>query len=76
MRTYSPKKKPTDGDNAMSRYNMGSTHTPDDLLNAILLRADFHIVFDRPKSVFVSKSSSHPEYTQLVIYLLKASVEL
>ena len=63
-------------DNAMSRYNMGSANTPDDLSNALLLRTDLHIAFDKPKFVFVPKPSSDSEYPQLVTHLLEASAEL
>jgi HNH endonuclease len=62
--------------NAMSRYNMGSANTIDDLSNALLLRTDLHIAFDKPKFVFVPKPSADPEYPQLVTHLLEPSAEL
>ena len=62
--------------NAMSTYNVGSANTLDDLSNALLLRADLHIAFDKPKFVFYPKQSSDLESPRLITHLLEASAEL
>jgi hypothetical protein len=41
--------------NYMSRYNTGSTATLDDTANALILRADLHIAFDKPRVAFVPR---------------------
>lgn len=63
-------------ENGMARYNTGSAATLDDASNALLLRADLHIAFDKPKFVFVPKPSSDPEKPRLVTHLVEASAEL
>lgn len=63
-------------ENGMARYNTGSAATLDDTSNALLLRADLHIAFDKPKFVFVPKPSSDPEKPRLVTHLVEASAEL
>ncbi|PVH91208.1 hypothetical protein DM02DRAFT_706327 [Periconia macrospinosa] len=63
-------------ENDMSRYNLGSANTLDDLSNALLLRTDLHIAFDKPKFVFVPKPSSDMEKPRFVIHLVEASAEL
>ncbi|PVH98616.1 hypothetical protein DM02DRAFT_530748, partial [Periconia macrospinosa] len=63
-------------ENDMSRYNLGSANTLDDLSNALLLRTDLHIAFDKPKFVFVPKPSSELEKPRFVIHLVEASAEL
>jgi hypothetical protein len=55
---------------------MGSPNTPDGIPNALLLRTDLHIAFDKPKLDFMPKPSSVPEHPQLVTHLLEASAEL
>ena len=62
--------------NSMSRYNVGSANTPDNMSNALLLRTDLHIAFDKPRFVFVPKPSSDPEVPNFVIHLLDESAEL
>ena len=63
--------------NAMTRYNVGcSSITPDNISNALLLRADLHLAFDKPKFVLVPKPSPDPEHPQIVVHLLEASPEL
>ncbi|KAH8712037.1 hypothetical protein GQ44DRAFT_625931 [Phaeosphaeriaceae sp. PMI808] len=63
-------------ENGMSRYNFGSANTLDDISNALLLRTDLHIAFDKPKFVFVPKPSADPEKPKLVTHLVEASAEL
>ncbi|KAF2728377.1 hypothetical protein EJ04DRAFT_591703 [Polyplosphaeria fusca] len=63
-------------ENGMSRYNFGSANTLDDLSNALLLRTDLHIAFDKPKFVFVPKKSADQENPRLVTHLVEASAEL
>lgn len=64
-------------ENDMSRYNLGPANTLDDLSNALLLRTDLHIAFDKPKFVFVPKPSSDLEKKpRFVIHLVEASAEL
>lgn len=63
-------------ENSMSRYNFGSANTLDDLSNALLLRTDLHVAFDKPKFVFVPKPSSDPEKLRYVIHIVEASAEL
>ncbi|KAF1993929.1 hypothetical protein P154DRAFT_448872 [Amniculicola lignicola CBS 123094] len=62
--------------NGMSRYNVGLANTLDDLSNALLLRTDLHIAFDKPKFVFVPKPSSDPSKPQLVTHLIEPSAEM
>jgi hypothetical protein len=63
----------------MSRYyNSHLTNRLDrDTANAILLRADLHIDFDKPKFVFVPKSNTSAAgvSTQFVTHLLVESNE-
>ncbi|KAH7111094.1 hypothetical protein B0J11DRAFT_498739 [Dendryphion nanum] len=63
-------------ENGMSRYNFGSANTLDDLSNALLLRTDLHIAFDKPKFVFFPKPSSDPKKPQYVTHIVEASAEL
>ncbi|KAI9861275.1 MAG: hypothetical protein M1813_005448 [Trichoglossum hirsutum] len=63
-------------ENGMSLYNTGLTNTLDHLSNTLLLRADLHIAFDKPKFAFVPKPSSEPERPRLVTHLIDASAEL
>ncbi|CAI6225658.1 unnamed protein product [Periconia digitata] len=60
----------------MSRYNFGPANTLDNLSNALLLRANLHIAFDKPKFVFVPKLSSELEKPRFVIHLAEASAKL
>jgi hypothetical protein len=60
----------------MSRYNFRPANTLDNLSNALLLRADLHVAFDKPKFVFVLKPSSELEKPRFVIHLAEASAEL
>lgn len=62
--------------NEMSRYNTGSTSTPDDTANALLLRADLHIAFDKPRIAFVPKPTGDGGGMRLVAHLLEYSPEL
>jgi hypothetical protein len=59
----------------MSRYNMGSVATLDDAANALLLRADFHIAFDKPRIAFFPKLATTGEM-RLVAHMLEPSMEL
>jgi hypothetical protein len=61
--------------NDMSRYNTGSTATVDDTANALLLRADLHIAFDKPRIAIVPKPASNGGM-RLVAHLLEHSPEL
>ncbi|KAH7111789.1 hypothetical protein B0J11DRAFT_598420 [Dendryphion nanum] len=54
----------------------GSANTLDDLSNALLLRTDLHIAFDKPKFVFVPKPSSDPKKPRYVTHVVEASAEL
>lgn len=60
----------------MLKYNISSANTLDDLSNALLLRTNLHIAFDKPKFVFVPKSSSDPKKPRLVTHLVEALAEL
>ncbi|KAF1828445.1 hypothetical protein BDW02DRAFT_652052 [Decorospora gaudefroyi] len=62
--------------NEMSRYNTGSTSTLDDTANAVLLRADLHIAFDKPRIAFVPKPAGDGGDMRLVAHLLEYSPEL
>jgi hypothetical protein len=61
--------------NDMSRYNTGTTATLDDTANALLLRADLHIAFDKPRIAFVPKPVTDGGM-RLVAHLLEYSPEL
>lgn len=58
----------------MARYNHGHGSTLDDTANVMLLKADLHIAFDKPRFVFVPKPSDD-RGMRLVIHLLGPSVE-
>lgn len=60
----------------MSRYNTGSTSTLEDTANALLLRADLHIAFDKPRIAFVPKPTGDGGDMRLVAHLLEHSPEL
>lgn len=60
--------------NSMSRYNSGNSESVDNPANALLLRADLHIAFDKPSFVFVPKPSD-VESQQFVLHLLEPSRE-
>ncbi|KAJ9634073.1 hypothetical protein H2199_009104 [Coniosporium tulheliwenetii] len=62
--------------NDMSRYNLGPADTLDDTANALLLRADLHIVFDKPRFTFVPKPACDGSGMRLVVHLLEPSAEL
>jgi hypothetical protein len=63
--------------NGMLRYSGSSIAGIDDSSNALLLRADIHIAFDKPKFVFVPKPSSNQQCPeQFVIHLIENSTEL
>ncbi|KAF2023443.1 hypothetical protein EK21DRAFT_80903 [Setomelanomma holmii] len=62
-------------ENDMSRYNTGSTATLDDTPNALLLRADLHIAFDKPRVALVPKPATDGNM-RLVAHLLEYSPEL
>jgi hypothetical protein len=59
----------------MSRYNTGSTATLDDTADALLLRADLHIAFDKPRIALVPKLDTDGSM-RLVAHLLEYSPEL
>jgi hypothetical protein len=59
----------------MSRYNTGPAATLDDPANAMLLRADLHIAFDKPRVAFVPKPAADGSM-RLVAHLLENSSEL
>jgi hypothetical protein len=61
--------------NDMSRYNTGSAATLDDTANALLLRADLHMAFDKPRIAFVPKPATDGSM-RLVAHLLEHSPEL
>ncbi|OAF60149.1 hypothetical protein VC83_02784 [Pseudogymnoascus destructans] len=60
--------------NSMPRYNSGNSESVDNPANALLLRADLHIAFDKPSFVFVPKPAS-VESQQFVLHLLEPSQE-
>jgi hypothetical protein len=61
----------------MSRHNTGNASTVDDLSNMLLLRADLHIAFGKPKFVFVPKLSADLQCPrQFVAHLVEPSKEL
>ncbi|PVH72188.1 hypothetical protein DL98DRAFT_470762 [Cadophora sp. DSE1049] len=60
--------------NGMSRYNSGNSESVDNPANALLLRADLHIAFDKPSFVFVPKPTD-VESQQFVLHLLEPSRE-
>jgi hypothetical protein len=62
-------------ENDMSRYNTGSTATLDDTANALLLRADLYIAFDKLRVAFVPKPATDGSM-RLVAHLLEYSPEL
>ncbi|KAK4978309.1 hypothetical protein LTR28_006308 [Elasticomyces elasticus] len=62
--------------NDMSRYNLGPADTLDDTANALLLRADLHIAFDKPRFTFVPKPACDGSGMRLVVHLLEPSAEL
>jgi hypothetical protein len=59
----------------MSRYNTGSAATLDDTANALLLRADLHIAFDKPRIALVPKPATDGSM-RLVAHLLEYSPKL
>ena len=60
--------------NDMARYNNGQGYSLDDTANVMLLRADLHIAFDKPRFVFVPKPSDGCGI-RLVFHLLGSSDE-
>ncbi|KAB2100127.1 hypothetical protein AG0111_0g11654 [Alternaria gaisen] len=62
--------------NSISPYNRSLTNSIDDTGNAMLLRADLHIAFDKPRFVFVPKPSGDNGVMRLVLHLLEPSAEL
>jgi hypothetical protein len=62
--------------NGMPRYSDGNTASVDNPANALLLRADLHIAFDKPKFVFVPKPSVDGEPRQFAVHLVEPSREL
>lgn len=60
--------------NDMARYNNGQGSSLDDTANVMLLRADLHIAFDKPRFVFVPKPSDG-RGIRLVFHLLGSSDE-
>jgi hypothetical protein len=60
--------------NDMARYNNGQGYSLDDTANVMLLRADLHIAFDKPRFVFVPKPSDG-RGIRLVFHLLGSSDE-
>ncbi|KAG4427741.1 hypothetical protein IFR05_016779 [Cadophora sp. M221] len=62
--------------NGMPRYSNGNTASVDNPANALLLRADLHIAFDKPKFVFVPKPSIDAEPRQFAVHLVEPSREL
>jgi hypothetical protein len=62
-------------ENDMSRYKTGSTATLDDTANALLLRVDLHIAFDKPRVALVPKPAADGSM-RLVAHLLEYSPEL
>ncbi len=58
----------------MSRYNYGNSASVHNPANAILLRADLHIAFDKPGFVFVPKPAD-VKLQQFVLHLFEPSVE-
>jgi hypothetical protein len=62
-------------ENDMSRYNTGSTTTLDDTANALLLRADLHIAFDKLCVALVPKPATDGSM-RLVAHPLEYSPEL
>lgn len=60
--------------NDMARYNNGPGYSLDDTANVMLLRADLHIAFDKPRFVFVPKPSDD-RGIRLVFHLLGSSDE-
>jgi hypothetical protein len=61
--------------NDMSRYNLGPADTLDDTANALLLRADLHIAFDKSRFTFVPKPACDGNGVRLVVHLLEPSAE-
>ncbi|MCJ1299235.1 hypothetical protein MMC08_002027 [Hypocenomyce scalaris] len=61
--------------NGMPRYSNGNTASVDNPANALLLRADLHITFDKPKFVFVPKPAVDGE-PQFAVHLVEPSREL
>ena len=55
--------------NDMARYKNGQGCSLDDTANVMLLRADLHIAFDKPRVVFVRKPSDG-RGKRLVFHLL------
>lgn len=62
--------------NSMFSYNRSLTYSIDDTGNAMLLRADLHVAFDKPRFVFVPKPSGDNGVMRLVLHLLEPSAEL
>jgi hypothetical protein len=54
----------------MSRYNTGSAATLDDTANALLLRADLHIAFDKPRIYLVLKPATDGSMRRVVGVLI------
>ncbi|KAL5316259.1 hypothetical protein ACEPPN_015304 [Leptodophora sp. 'Broadleaf-Isolate-01'] len=61
--------------NGMKQYqaNTDGTSMDNDLANILLLRADLHINFDKPKFTFVPKSTPEDPIPQLVVHLVQKS---
>jgi hypothetical protein len=59
----------------MSQYNIRSAATRDDTANALLLRADLHIAFDKPRIALVPKPATDGSM-RLVAHLLENSPKL
>ena len=56
--------------------NTGSTSTLDDTTNALLLRADLHVAFDKPRIAFMPKPAGDSGEMRLVAHMLEYSPEL
>lgn len=61
--------------NGMSLYNISESNTLDDVSNALLLRADLHLAFDRSHIALVPKPATDGSM-RLVAHLLDCSPEL
>ncbi|KAF2123570.1 hypothetical protein P153DRAFT_371550 [Dothidotthia symphoricarpi CBS 119687] len=62
--------------NYMAQYGLGtSAATPQNTANALLLRADLHLAFDKPRFAFVPKPAGDNSM-RIVTHLLEPSAEL
>ncbi|KAH8701326.1 hypothetical protein GQ44DRAFT_732977 [Phaeosphaeriaceae sp. PMI808] len=61
--------------NDMSRYNLGPVDTLDDTANAMFLRADLHINFDKSRFIFIPKPSGDGSGMRLRLHLFEPSAE-